>query len=81
MTSLPKHLVSVPLHSPDERHSLTAEPTSMNPKSHVKIAVDPYVIWVPILFPFGGTGSSPHEMTKSVKQDEIYCTHYSKANI
>lgn len=42
--SIPKHLVSIPLQSPDDRHSLTAEPTSMYPESQVNIAVDPYVI-------------------------------------
>jgi len=41
---IPKHLVSIPLQSPEDRHSLTAEPTSMYPESQVNIAVDPYVI-------------------------------------
>lgn len=44
VVSIPKHLVSIPLQSPDDRHSLTAEPTSMYPESQVNIAVDPYVI-------------------------------------
>lgn len=44
VASIPKHLVSIPLQSPDDRHSLTAEPTSMYPESQVNIAVDPYVI-------------------------------------
>lgn len=35
----------------------------MNPESQVKMAVDPYEVWVPILFPFGGVGSSPQDMT------------------
>lgn len=61
--SIPRHLVSDPLQRPEERHSRTAEPTNMNPESQVKMAVEPYEAWVPILFPFGGIGSSPQEIT------------------
>lgn len=68
---IPKHLVSIPLQSPEDRHSLTADPTSMYPESQVNIAVDPYVIWVPILFPFGGVGSSPQEITSWQNQNRI----------
>ena len=55
--------VSAPLQSPEERHSLTVEPTSMNPVSHVKMAVAPNVVWVPIFLPLAGMPRSPHEMT------------------
>lgn len=41
---LPKQCVSVPLQSPDDRHSLTTDPTSMKPGSQVKIAVAPNVV-------------------------------------
>lgn len=43
-SSIPKHRVSVPLQSPDDRHSLTADPTSMKPASQVKMAVAPNVV-------------------------------------
>lgn len=74
VVSIPKHLVSIPLQSPEDRHSLTAEPTSMYPESQVNIAVDPYVICVPILFPFGGVGSSPQEITlwQNQNKTEMY---------
>ena len=62
---IPKHLVSIPLQSPEDRHSLTAEPTSMKPASQVKMAVAPNVVWVPIFFPLGGGGSSPQEITET----------------
>lgn len=41
---IPKHCVSVPLQSPDDRHSLTADPTSMKPGSQVKMPVAPNVV-------------------------------------
>lgn len=82
VASIPKHLVSIPLQSPDDRHSLTAEPTSMYPESQVNIAVDPYVIWVPILFPFGGVGSSPQEITSWQNKNKTQvCSWESKTRI
>lgn len=60
---LPRQRVSIPLQSPEARHSRTVEPTRMKPELQVKIAVAPKVICVPIFFPLGGVGSSPHEMT------------------
>lgn len=44
VVSIPKHRVSVPLQRPDDRHSLTADPTSMKPGSQVKMAVAPNVV-------------------------------------
>lgn len=35
----------------------------MYPVLHVNMAVAPYVVSVPILFPFGGQDRLPHEMT------------------
>lgn len=60
---LPRHRVSVPLHRPDDRHSLTVEPTSIKPASHVKMAVAPKVVCVPIFCPLAGVGRSPQEIT------------------
>lgn len=60
---LPRQRVSVPLQRPEARHSRTVEPTRMKPELQVKIAVAPKVVCVPIFFPLGGVGSSPHKMT------------------
>ncbi len=62
-TTLPKQRVSVPLHRPEDRHSLTVDPTSIYPLSHVNMAVAPKEVWVPIFLPLGGVARSPHEMT------------------
>lgn len=68
---VPKQRVSVPLQSPDDRHSLTADPTSMKPTSQVKMAVAPNEVWVPIFFPLVGDGSSPQEITEEHSQADM----------
>jgi hypothetical protein len=70
---VPRHRVSLPLHRPEERHSLTAEPTSMKPVSQVKMAVALKLVWVPIFLPLVGDGSSPHEMTAEGTQRPERC--------
>ena len=49
--TVPRHLVSTPLQSPLTPHSLTCDPTSVYPVLHMKIAVAPNVVRVPILLP------------------------------
>lgn len=77
---LPRQRVPVPLQSPDARHSRTVEPTRMQPELQVKIADAPKVVCVPIFFPLGGVGSSPHEMTEVKGNREQKCvkTHILK---
>lgn len=64
---LPRHWVSAPLQRPFAKHSLTWEPTKVYPVLQVKIAVAPYTVKVPILFPFGGDGRPPQEITGEEK--------------
>lgn len=65
---LPRHWVSVPLQRPFAKHSLTWEPTNVYPVLQVNIAVAPYTVKVPILFPFGGDGRPPQEITRKKKK-------------
>lgn len=67
---LPRHWVSVPLQRPFAKHSLTWEPTNVYPVLQVNIAVAPYTIKVPILFPFGGDGRPPQEITRKKSQQQ-----------
>lgn len=50
-------------------HSRTREPTKVYPVLQEKIAVAPYTVNVPILFPLGGVPRSPQEMTAIQKQN------------
>lgn len=80
-TTLPKQRVSVPLHRPEDRHSLTVDPTSIYALSHVNMAVAPKEVWVPIFLPLGGVARSPHEMTMERREGKTNKDNLESLNI